>query len=448
MNKCLSFTRSILAALLPLSVATAGLAQGAGPTPEVGLKLLADGFAAPTALVSMTDGSGRLLVADQAGLIYALDATGKRLEKPFLDLRAHMVTLHQGMEERGITCLALHPQFRVNHKFYVVFNTPRRASAPADWDNTMRVSEFRVSDQDSFVALPDSERVILEIDKPDWNHNSGRIAFGPDGYLYVTVGDGGAPNDVGVRGHAPEGNGQNLQTLLGKILRVDVDKGATYSIPSDNPYADGKKGRPEIYAYGIRNPWGISFDRGGTHELIVTDVGQERWEEINLIVNGGNYGWRVREGFEGFDPKHPETPPADAPLAGADGKPFVDPVFVYRTFRRNVGGAQSFGTAITGGYIYRGKSFPQLAGKYVFADWSRSMGLGDGTLLVATRPPQKGRGERWTAEPLEVKGHPGGRIKSFIWSLGEDENGEIYVLTTAANLASGTSGKVFKLSPE
>ncbi len=448
MKNCFSLTRSILAALLPLSFATAGLAQSPDKGPEVGLKLLADGFAAPIALSPAADGTGRLLIGDQAGVVYALDASGKRMEKPVLDLRDRMITLHQGMDERGITCVAVHPRFRLNHKFYVIFNVPRRASAPADWDNTMRVSEFRMSDQDPSVALPNSERVILEIDKPDWNHNSGRMAFGPDGLLYITVGDGGAPNDVGTRGHAPEGNGQNLQTLLGKVLRIDVDKGATYSIPSDNPFADGKKTRAEIYAYGIRNPWGISFDRKGSHELVLADVGQDRWEEVNLIVNGGNYGWRVREGFDGFDPNSPNDPPANAPKVGADGKPFVDPVFVYRTLRRNVGDAQSFGTAITGGYIYRGKAFPQLAGKYVFADWSRSMGLGDGTLIVATRPAQKGPGERWTAEPLPVKGHPDGRIKAFIWALGEDENGELYVLTTGANLVSGTRGKVFKLVAE
>ena len=363
----------------------------------------------------------------------------------FLDLHDRICKLSQGMEERGLIGLALHPQFKSNRKFYVVYSAPRRDSAPADWDHTMRLCEFRASAQDMAVAAPDSERLLLEIDEPDWNHNSGRLAFGPDGYLYMTVGDGGAPNDVGRRGHAPEGNGQNLKTLLGKILRLDVSKGAPYAIPSDNPYADGKRGLPEIYAYGLRNPWGVSFDRGGSHDLIVADVGQDRWEEINIIVNGGNYGWRVREGFDGFDPKNPLQAPADAPKAGADGKPFIDPVLVYKTLRGRGTDPLAFGTTVTGGYVYRGKALPHLAGKYVFGDWSRSMGLADGTLLVATRPAQTGGAEKWTVEPLAVKDFPGGRIKAFVWALGEDEEGELYVLTNGANLVTGTRGKVFKL---
>ncbi len=425
-------------------------ARGADPDPQPGLQLLAEGFAAPIAAASLDDGSGRLLVADQAGVVHLLDREGHRVETPFLDLRDRLVKLNPGMDERGITGLALHPKFKANHRFYVAYNTAKRPGAPADWDNTQRVSEFRVSEQDAAVVVPASERVILEIDKPDWNHNSGRIAFGPEGYLYVTEGDGGAPNDVGSRGHAPEGNGQNLDTLLGKILRIDVDgtgPGTAYGIPRDNPYADGKKGRPEIYAYGLRNPWGISFDRGGSHDLIVTDVGQERWEEINVIVKGGNYGWRMREGHDGFDPKNPKTSPTNAPAVGADGRPFIDPVFVYPTFRGLKGDPQSFGVSITGGHVYRGRALPQLVGKYVFADWSRNMGFGDGILLVATRPAAGGTPGKWTVEPLSLKDHPDGRVKAFIWALAEDGAGELYVLTNGANLVSGTRGKIHRLAP-
>ena len=443
-TRCLSST---LAAMLALAVLASGTAHGADAVLQPGLKLLAEGLTAPIVLTSLADSSGRLLVADQVGIIHVLNRDGQRLEKPLLNLQTKICQLNQGMEERGILGLALHPQFKSNRKFYVVYSAPLRAGAPAEWNHTERLSEFRVSDSDAAVALAESERVVLEIDEPDWNHNSGRIVFGPDGYLYMTVGDGGAPNDVGTRGHAPEGNGQNLQTLLGKVLRIDVNKGVPYGIPNDNPYADGKKGRPEIYAYGLRNPWGISFDRGGAHELIVTDVGQDKWEEINLIVNGGNYGWRLREGFDGFDPVHPRSAPVEAPKVGADGKPLIDPVFVYKTLRGRGTDPQSFGVTITGGYIYRGKAFPQLVGKYVFADWSRSMGLGDGTLIVATRPLQTSADAKWTAEPLPVKDHPDGRIKAFIWALGEDEEGELYVLTNGANLVSGTRGKVFKLVP-
>lgn len=426
-------------------VAISPMCAADGP-PTPGLKLLAEGFTAPSGLTSLADGSGRLLVADQAGVIQVLNRDGTKAPKPFLDLKSKLVEFNQGMDERGILGLALHPQFKSNRKFYVVYSAPLRAGGPAKWNHTERLSEFRASAADVAVASADSERVVLEVDEPDWNHNSGRIAFGPDGLLYWTVGDGGAPNDVGWGGHAPEGNGQSLQTLLGKILRLDVDKGTPYGIPADNPYADGKAGRPEIYAYGLRNPWGISFDRGGTHELIVTDVGQERWEEINLIVKGGNYGWRLREGPDGFDLKNTRQAPANPVKVGADGKPFVDPVFAYPTMRRG-NDPKSFGVTIVGGYIYRGKAFPNLVGKYVFADWSRSMAIGDGTLLVATRPPSTGAAEQWTAEPLPVKDHPDGRIKAFLWALGEDEEGELYVMTNAAIILTGTRGKVFKLVP-
>ena len=441
---------AIVTALLTLHTARPVAGAEADAAPSIGLKLLADGFTAPGVLVSIPDGSGRLLVADQAGVIYVLDRDGKKSEKPLLDLREKICPLGKGMEERGLLGLALHPQFKSNHKLYVVYSAPRRASAPPAWDHTERLSEFQTS-ADVAAADPASERIVLEIDEPDWNHNSGRIAFGPDGFLYWTVGDGGAANDVGDpgrgRGHLPEGNAQNLQTLLGKVLRLDVDK-TPYGIPKDNPYADGKKGRPEIFAYGLRNPWGISFDRGGKHELIVADVGQDRWEEINLIVNGGNYGWRLREGFDGFDPKSTRSAPTNAVTVGADGKRFVDPVFVYKTLRGLGDVPDSYGVTITGGYVYRGKAFPSLAGKYMFADWSRNMAIGDGTLLVATRPAAGSAPERWTAQPLAVKDFPNGRIKAFIWALGEDDDGELYVLTNGANLVTGTRGKVFKLVPQ
>src|SRR6185436_9021966 len=218
---------------------------------NIGLKLMAEGLGAPIGLVPIPDGSGRLLVAEQAGVIQLLDRDGRKSEQPFLDLREKLCPLGKGMEERGLLGLALHPQFKSNHKFYVVYSAPLRTNAPPKWDHAERLSEFQTSGADFATANPASERVLVEIDEPDWNHSSGRIVFGPDGFLYWTVGDGGAPNDVGDpargRGHPPEGNGQNLQTLLGKLLRIDIDNGSPYGIPKDNPYADGKKGRPEIF---------------------------------------------------------------------------------------------------------------------------------------------------------------------------------------------------------
>lgn len=445
-------TAGLLVALLFSAFPQSATGSGGDAGPSIGLKLIAEGFSAPAALAALPDASGRLLIADQAGIVYLLDRDGKRAEKPFLDLRPEMTQLNQGMDERGLLGLALHPQFLSNLRFYVVYSAPLRAGAPPKWDHTERLSEFRAADESLSFADPASERVLLEIDEPDWNHNSGRIAFGPDGYLYCAVGDGGAPNDMGDeargRGHPPEGFGQSLDTLLGKVLRLDVDRGSPYAIPPDNPFADGKKGRPEIFAYGLRNPWGLSFDRGGNRDLIVTDVGQDRWEEINVIVKGGNYGWRLREGFDGFDPDNPRSAPTDAISVAADGRPFVDPVYVYRTRRGRDADSDAYGVTITGGHVYRGKAFPSLVGRYVFADWSRHMGFADGTLLVATIPPPGSDDPRWSVEPLALSGFPDGRIKAFIWALGEDADGELYVLTNGANMVRGDRGKIFKLVPQ
>ena len=447
-----SITVGLLAVLLGLASSQPSIAAEADAGSNIGLKLMADGFGAPIGLAPIPDGSGRLLVAEQAGVIQLLDREGKQSEQPFLDMRGKIVALGKGMEERGLLGLALHPQFKSNHKYYVVYSAPLRTNAPPKWDHAERLSEFKAVGADFSVADPASERVILEIDEPDWNHNSGRLAFGPDVFLYWTVGDGGAYNDVGDvargRGHPPEGNGQKLDTLLGKVLRLDVDHGTPYGIPRDNPYADGKKGLPEIFAYGFRNPWGISFDRSGQHDLIVVDVGQDRWEEINVIVHGGNYGWRLREGFDGFDPKKPLVAPTNAVTVGADGKPFVDPVFTYKTLRGRGTDPEAYGVTITGGYVYRGKAFPALVGKYIFADWSHSMAIPDGTLLVATIPPPGSGAARWTVKPLALKDFPNGRIKSFIWALGEDDNGELYVLANGINSVVNTRGKVFKLVPQ
>ena len=442
--------RILLVALLGPAAINPTFSAKADAGSTISLKLMTEGLGAPIGLVPIPGGSGRLLVAEQAGLIQLIDRDGKKSEQPFLDLREKIVPLGKGMEERGLLGLALHPQFKSNHKFYVVYSAPLRTSAPPKWDHAERLSEFRTTGADFATADPTFERVVLEIDEPDWNHNSGRLAFGPDGYLYWTVGDGGAFNDVGDvargRGHPPEGNGQKLDTLLGKVLRIDVGHGTPYGIPKDNPYADGKKGLPEIFAYGLRNPWGISFDRGGKHDLIVVDVGQDRWEEINVIVNGGNYGWRLREGFEGFDPKDPLHAPTNAATVGADGKPFVDPVFAYKTLRGRGTDPQSYGVTITGGYVYRGKAIKSLQGKYAFADWSRTWALPDGVFFTASREG-KGSGAKWNLESLPVAPASGAKLGAYIVAMGEDDKGELYVLTNGRNSLTGQTGKVFKMVP-
>lgn len=406
----------------------------------VSLKPVAEGFVSPTVLTPLLDGSGRLLVADQVGTIHVINSDGKLSSQPFLDLRGKLCKLNQGFDERGVLGVALHPRFKDNRKFYVYYSAPLRSDGPAKWDHTSHLSEFKVSEKDFAQADLASERLLLQIDQPQFNHNCGRLEFGPDGFLYVGLGDGGQANDMGL-GHGPIGNGQDLMTLLGKIIRIDVEKGEPYAIPADNPFASGLNARPEIFAYGFRNPWGISFDRGGSEEFFVSDVGQDAWEEVNIVVKGGNYGWRIREGFECFDPKSPLKPPADCPKVGADGKPLLDPILVYKNFKRFAKDPEAKGISVTGGYVYRGKAIPALAGKYIFADWSRVWTKPDGVLFAATRANNK-----WTMEPLALK-QPA-QIAEYILAFGRDETGELYVLTTGRNALTGNTGKVFKLVPD
>jgi len=435
-------TNVVLAAicLLSLSNRSATAAEG---TPGVGLKLLADGFTSPTTLIPLEDGSGRLLVADQIGVVYLLAKDGTKAEQPFFDVRSRLAKLNEGFDERGLLGLALHPRFKESRKVYMTYSAPLRSGAPADWDNTLRVSEFKVMENNPARVDPDSERVLLEIDKPYFNHNGGCIAFGPDGYLYISVGDGGNANDEG-RGHSPQGNGQDTTVLLGKILRIDVDKGTPYAIPADNPFADGKKGRPEIFAYGMRNAWRISFDRGGSHELFAGDVGQTMYEEVDLIVKGGNYGWNIREGFHCFNAKDPLLLVEDCPKVGAAGEPLLDPILEYKNINGHRKDPEARGISVTGGYVYRGKALPQLVGNYIFADWSRNFALPDGALFAATRPGSAGE-KKWTMEPLELVSPK--KLGVFVVAFGQDAEGELYLLTNGRNMITGNTGKVYKLTP-
>jgi glucose/arabinose dehydrogenase len=418
-----------------LGLLTIGLgfsARAAESTPTIALKQIADGLVAPCVLAQLPD--GRILIGDQVGTVHVLGADGKLSEELFFDVRPKLAKLNQGFDERGLLGLALHPQFKENNRIFVYYSAPKRAEAPADWDHTSHVSEFKVTGGKVDAG---SERVVLQIDQPYFNHNGGRMAFGPDGYLYIAMGDGGNAND---RGKRPDtGNGQNLDTLLGKILRIDVNKGQPYGIPQDNPFVGGK-GKPEIYAYGLRNPWGISFDRGGKHELFASDVGQDRFEEVNIITKGGNYGWNIREGFGCFDPKAPTKPPEDCPKKGANGEPLLDPILAYKNFKGFARDPEATGISITGGYVYRGKAVPGLEGKYVFADWSRNWAKADGVMLVASRD-----GEKWSWQPLEVEGQTKGSVGAYVTAFGEDNSGELYVLTNGRNMVTGTTGKVYKI---
>ena len=433
-----------LALAVGLSLPALGLAAA-----KPALKLVAEGFVSPLALAPI-DG-GRMLISDQLGQVRLLNKDGKLADQLVLDLGAKLTHYNtNAFDERGLVGLTAHPKFAANGKIYAYYSAPLRTTAPTNFDHTARLSEFTVAKD----GTAGGERVLLELDMPYFNHHGGRLAFGPDGFLYVSVGDGGNGNDVDapakngnqIHGKAPEGNGQSKATLLGKVLRLDVDNrdaGKQYAVPIDNPFVKGG-GQPEIFAYGLRNPWGLSFDLGGAHELFVSDVGQDAWEEVNIVTKGGNYGWNIREGIACFNPKDARKPPEECPKVGASGEPLIDPIFAYKNGRKWGKDPEVKGISITGGYVYRGKALPQLAGKYIFGDWSRNFVKPDGVIYAAT----KGVDGKWTMDALDLAAYAGGAIGQFIVAFGQDDEGEVYVLTNGSSALKGQTGKVWKLVAE
>ncbi|MBI2856693.1 MAG: PQQ-dependent sugar dehydrogenase [Chloroflexi bacterium] len=414
-------------------------ASSSAPTPDsVKLQLVADGLVSPVGLVPSPDGSGRLFVVDQVGLIWILAPGATRLGEPFLDLRPRMVTLNPGFDERGLLGLAFHPSFSTNGRFFVYYSAPLRTNGPPGWNHTSHISEFKAMAGDPNKADPLSERIVLQVDEPQVNHNAGQIIFGPDGFLYIPLGDGGGANDVGL-GHPPIGNGQDTSTLLGSILRIDVDGGEPYGIPADNPFV-GKEGRAEIYAFGLRNPFRIAFDSGGAHELFAADVGQNLREEVDIITKGGNYGWNIKEATLCFDPTSPSRPRPACPEVDAAGRPLIGPIIEYGNIK--VGG---IGQAVIGGFVYRGTALPAFNGAYIFGDFSASANAPDGRLFVATRPPTPG--QMWPMKELRVVTNVSGRLDTFLKSFGQDASGEIYVLTSDIGGPTGNTGMVLKIVP-
>ncbi len=342
-------------------------------------------FNRPILVTHAGDGSNRLFIPSQLGTIYVLP-NDPAIEEPkeFLDISSRVV--YQDKEnEKGFLGMAFHPRYRENGEFFVYY-TPTDTAKP----HTVVVSRFRVSKNDPDKADPNSEEELLRIEHPFWNHKGGTLVFGPDGYLYIAVGDGGLAAD-------PFGNGQNLKTMLGKILRIDVDHhdpGRKYAIPKDNPFVERPEGaKGEIWAYGLRNPWRIAFDRE-TGRLWCADVGQDLWEEIDLIERGGNYGWSVREGVHRFGAK------------GSDPRSdLIEPIWEYH---------HEVGKSITGGNVYRGKQMPQLVGCYIFADYVSGK-------LWALRYDEQAKA---VSTVYTIRGNI-----SPVMSFGEDEAGEVYYTT-------------------
>jgi glucose/arabinose dehydrogenase len=303
------------------------------PTARLALGLVAEGFEQPTFVGGPPEDPTRIVVLEKSAALIWLVRDGNVLAQPFLDLSAKVGA--DGLEQ-GLLGLAFHPDYADNGFFYVDYT---------DQDGNTVVERYTVSANPD-IADPATAKTILAVEQPTAIHNAGMIAFGPDGYLYVALGDGGGAND-------PENNAQNLGTLLGSILRIDVDNGDPYAIPPDNPFVGKGDARPEIWAYGLRNPWRFSFDRM-TGDLWIADVGERAREEINFqpadSAGGENYGWKVREGSVCRPGQN------DCNLPGA-----VDPVYDYDKLLT---------ASVTGGYVYRGPAAPSLQGAYFFADWA------------------------------------------------------------------------------
>jgi len=405
---------------------------------QVDLQLVADGFVSPIGLVAPPDNTGRLFVIDQAGKISIIDQNGNKLSTPFIDVTSSLVSLNSNYDERGLLGFAFHPQFASNHKFYIYYQLPPRTG-----NNLSRISEFQTSASDANVADMGSEKIILELDDPQSNHNGGTLAFGPDGFLYISIGDGGAGSDVGA-GHVDDwytanagGNGQDITSnLFGNILRIDIDNGSPYGIPSDNPFV-GKDGLDEIYAYGFRNPFRMSFDRGGNHDLIAGDAGQAMYEEIDLVTKGGNYGWNVKEGRTCFNAANNLAPMASCPTMDNFNNPLIDPVVVVNNTANPQGGRA---TTIIGGNIYRGTAIPGYQGKYIFGSFGQTGTMPDAELFITTPAGQTD----WGFEVINLASHPND-IGYYLKGFGQDNNGEIYLTVSSNQGPSGTTGKVFKL---
>jgi glucose/arabinose dehydrogenase len=433
--------KSGIACLVSIFALGAGVRQAPAEIVDgdivIELETIATGLASPIYLTNAGDGSGRLFVVDQTGLIRIIDK-GTLLETPFLDVSDLIVTLNPGFDERGLLGLTFHPDYESNGRFFIRYSAPRDGKEGEPCFGTSRgcheeiLAEYSVSD-DPNVASPVGT-ILFRIDEPEFNHNAGQVAFGPDGYLYFSLGDGGGAND-GLSSpslpHGPIGSGQDINTALGKVLRIDVDAATNgaYGIPADNPFVD-TTGLDEIYAYGFRNPYRFSFDDGpgGSGRLLLGDVGQDLFEELDDVVLGGNYGWVIREGAHCFDPFNPKMPPEECQTEG-----LIDPIAEYTQVEG--------GLSIIGGFVYRGAISTALYGTYVFGDFSAAFGSPQGRLYYIERADIESNGGLLTIKEFMITEDdvPFGR---FLKGVGEGEDGEIYVLGTTVGGPTGTTGVV------
>ncbi len=357
-------------------------------------------IARPIVVTHAGDGSNRIFVASQLGSVHVFDKNSEVEEADVFFDHEEQVTYKDKENEEGLLGFAMHPNYKENGEFFLFYTT-------SDAEHTSVVSRFRVSKDDPNKADSTYEEELIRIPQPFWNHNGGTLAFGPDGYLYIALGDGGKGGD-------PLKNGQNLSTLNGSILRIDVDnkdEGKNYSVPKSNPFVKTKGAKPEIYAYGFRNVWRLSFDRV-TGTFYAADVGQKLWEEINIVKRGGNYGWNLREG------NHPYVTESGEKGSGPR-EDLIDPIFEYD---------HETGKSITGGVVYRGLAAPKLNGMYVYADyvsgriWALEHDYKSGKVIANHEIPNKS---------------PAGENIPLI-TFGEDQDGEVYFTTQLRG------GEIFK----
>lgn len=377
---CLSFLPAMLAQEQANDEETAEPLINREAAPQasaVQMQTVATGFNRPLYVTHAGDGSGRLFVVEQGGLIRVIQG-GAILPQPFLDVSSLLTwdVATGAYTERGLLGLAFHPDYAENGRFFINYT---------DRDGATVVAEYRVSAASPNQADPASARILFTHPQPFPNHNGGHMSFGPDGYLYISLGDGGSAND-------PLNAGQDTSTLLGTLLRIDIDGDLPYGIPDDNPFVEGADGQPEIWAYGLRNVWRFSFDRA-TGDLYMGDVGQNQWEEINFepadSPGGNNYGWNLFEASHVF-------------RSGGNRDAVVMPIAEYN---------HSNGCSITGGYVYRGQALPELEGAYFYSDWC------SGLIWTAYRD----EAGNWQAPVFMNSDY---RVASF----GEDESGELYIV--------------------
>ena len=365
--------------------------------------LIADGYKKPVFITSSPNNAKLLYIVEQAGLIKIIN-DGKKLSRPFFDINKRVVNPNRPGDERGLLGFAFHPNHTNNGKFYINY---------MDNDGNTIVSEFSTNSE--LRANHKSERIILKLKQPYGNHNGGDIQFGPDGYLYISIGDGGKAGD-------PLNAGQDLSSLFGKIIRIDIEQ-KPYGIPKSNPFFGQKDKREEIWAWGLRNVWRFSFDKQ-TGDKYLADVGQNKWEEVNFepasSKGGLNYGWRIMEANHCYDPK--ENCPTEGLI-----KPIIEypndanhPAFAFRIIEElSFSETDVEGCSVTGGYVYRGQKIKSMQGQYIFGDYC------SGNIWTLKVVNGKAINFKNRTEEINIGG---GEFTTYISSFGQDSDGEIYII--------------------